>query len=275
MSLAAQNKLDDADFECLRKLVYEQTGISMDNSKRQLIASRIGRRLRPLNLSSFSEYCELVSAPGAPELETFINAVTTNLTYFFREPSHFEHLTTVMVPKWQRANDRTPLRIWSAGCSSGEEPYSVAISLADSLGDAREWQILATDIDSSVLDLARAGIYPTERASRVPGQTLARWFQKGVGRNAGKIRVREQLRRRITFNRLNLMQDWPMRRSFDAVFCRNVVIYFNKSTQATLFDRLADRLVSGGVLYVGHSETLFKVSDRFRLIGQTTYEKVA
>ena len=267
--------LEDRDFEHLRQLVRQHTGISLDDSKRQLIVARIGRRLKRLQLSSYSEYCELVSHREAPELEAFVNAVTTNLTSFFREPAHFEHLAEVVVPAWLRNKADRRLRVWSAGCSSGEEAYCIAITLSETVPDDWDWRVLGTDLDSNMLAQACNGVYPADRASNIDAAHLARWFRKGAGSNAGQVRVRDQLRRTIAFKRLNLIGEWPMRGQFDAIFCRNVVIYFDKATQAKLFDRFADQMMTGGKLYIGHSETLFNVCGRFRLVAPTIYEKVS
>ncbi len=266
----------DGDFAFLRRIAYEHTGITLGDNKRQMVYGRLARRIRQLGLGSFSDYCARVENDPESELGELVNAITTNLTAFFRENHHFEHLADSALPGIMARNSVTRrLRIWSAGCSTGEEPYSIAITLAESAAlagwDAR---ILATDIDSNVVAKASAGVYELERVRDMAEPRLRRWFRKGTGANADKVRVAESLRERIAFRQLNLLGPWPMRGPFDIIFCRNVVIYFDKETQRQLFARYADLLAPQGILYIGHSETLFKISDRFRPLGGTVYQKV-
>jgi chemotaxis protein methyltransferase CheR len=268
----------DRDFEFLRALVSEHAGIALGEHKRQLVYGRLTRRLRQLQIPTFGEYCAYVQHNLEHELGEVINAITTNLTAFFRENHHFEHLAGSALPDLAARNAANRrLRLWSAGCSTGEEPYSIAMTLAESLPELAAWdaKILATDIDSQVLARAAAGEYADERVRDLAGERLRRWFQRGAGAHAGKVRVADGLRQLIAFRRLNLMEAWPIRGPFDAIFCRNVVIYFDKPTQKALFDRFADLLVSEGYLYVGHSETLYRTCDRFRLVGRTIYQKIA
>lgn len=265
----------DADFNFIRSLVAEKTGIALSEQKRELVYGRLSKRLRSLDLQSFADYCSFVER-NAEELHELVNAITTNLTSFFRESYHFDYLRDTLLPAFLRSNaDSRRIRIWSAGCSTGEEPYSIAMVLRDALPSAQGWdaKILATDIDSNVLARAQQGVYAEERASGIPERYLRRSFRKGQGDNAGMLRVGDEVRSLITFRQLNLMHDWPMRGPFDVIFCRNVVIYFDKPTQRRLFDRYADLLADGGHLFIGHSETLFKVCDRFTLIGRTIYRK--
>lgn len=266
----------DRDFAFLCKVAYEHTGITLGACKRQMLYGRLARRIRQLGLASFRDYCARIENDPGSELSELVNAITTNLTSFFRENHHFEHLAKTALPDILERNAHTRrLRIWSAGCSTGEEPYSIAMTLAESaqLGgwDAR---ILATDIDTNVVAKASAGVYADERIQGIEAQRLRRWFQRGGGSNAGKARVVVQLRDMVSFRQLNLLGAWPMQRPFDVIFCRNVVIYFDKATQRRLFARYADMLAPGGYLYIGHSETLFKISERFRLLGGTIYQKV-
>lgn len=263
------------DFDFIRGVVLERTGIALADHKRELVYGRLSKRLRSLGLDSFSGYCAHIEQ-HEEELHELVNAITTNLTAFFREHYHFDYLGGTVLPELLRSNaDSRRIRIWSAGCSTGEEPYSIAMVVREAVPESLRWdvKILATDIDTNVLDRARAGVYPEERVADVPEHYRRRWLGRGSGEDAGKVRVRDELRDMIAFRRLNLMEEWPMRGPFDVIFCRNVVIYFDKATQRRLFGRYAEILRPGGHLFVGHSETLFKVSDRFELIGRTTYRR--
>lgn len=265
----------DADFNFIRELVMSQTGIVLSDQKRELVYGRLSKRLRTLGLQSFAQYCTHVERHDH-ELHELVNAITTNLTSFFREPYHFDFLRDSLLPELLQRNAATRrIRIWSAGCSTGEEPYSIAMTVRAALSVVQGWdvKILATDIDSNVLAKAQEGIYPEQRATGIPERYLQHSFRRGSGDNAGMLRVTDDVRSLITFRQLNLMQDWPMRGPFDVIFCRNVVIYFDKATQRRLFNRYADLLADDGHLFIGHSETLFKVCDRFTLIGRTIYRK--
>jgi chemotaxis protein methyltransferase CheR len=264
--------LTDEDFGAIAAMVRDQSGIVLSASKRDLVYSRLRRRLRALHLSSFAEYrAQLVGEPGAAERVKMINAITTNLTGFFREPHHFEFLEQRMLPTIPTATRR--LRIWSAGCSSGEEPYSIAMTLRHALPtiDERDVRVLATDIDTDMVATAAAGRYAMERAVAIPIE-LRRSFVRRI--DADMVEMDEQLKSLIAFRPLNLLDEWPMRGPFDAIFCRNVVIYFDKPTQRVLFDRFADMLVPNGHLFIGHSESLFRVSDRFQHLGRTIHRKL-
>ena len=256
----------------------EHIGISLSDAKRALVYGRLARRLRRLGLDSFDQYCELLQRDGSGELEQFTNALTTNLTAFFREPHHFDYLAATLLPKlMQEKAAHKRLRIWSAGCSTGEEPYSIAMALAETIPRLDLWDvlILATDIDSNVLAKGESGIYAEDRIEGLSANRKRRWFRKGRAGNAGKVRVVPELRQLILFNKLNLVDIWPMRGPFDFIFCRNVVIYFDKATQKVLFDRFARLLGHGSSLFIGQSESLFKVSDCFQLIGKSMYSKAA
>jgi chemotaxis protein methyltransferase CheR len=269
-------RFSDHDFQYLRELVSRETGIVITEAKRQMVYSRLARRLRILDLRDFKDYCQLLEKDAEGELNAFINAITTNLTSFFREPHHFAYLQNIIVPELLKKNARSRrIRIWSAGCSSGEEPYSIALAMAEVLPpeEGWDWRILATDIDTDVLAKAERGIYPLERVSGISQPHLQRWFSRGYGVNQGLVRVSAELRGMITFKRLNLMDMWPVRGPIDVQFCRNVVIYFDKQAQKRIFDQFAERMMDGSCLFIGHSESLFKVSDRFELIGQTIYRK--
>lgn len=265
------------DFDRLRGLVRRHTGISLCELKQDMVYRRLSPRLKELGLTSFAEYCQRLSW-GSGEIEQFTNAITTNLTSFFREPHHFEYLANTALPELiaQKARLRR-LRIWSAGCSSGEEAYSLAMVVRESLPDSAEWdvRILATDIDSNMLTKAKRGIYSQERVQDLSEERLKRFLLKGRGSRRGMVRVVPHLRSLVHFKRLNLVDEWPMRGPFDIIFCRNVVIYFDKETKCATFERFAELMGNGNHLFVGHSENLFRLSDRFHLVHKTIYRKVA
>ena len=267
----------DKEFKFISKLVGERTGIVLSDAKRQMVYGRLSRRLRQLNLKKFSEYCDLLTSGHEGELIEFTNAITTNLTAFFRENHHFEHLKNTVLPELIRKNaHKKRMRIWSAGCSSGEEPYSIAMCVREALPKSSGWdvKILATDLDSNMVERGKKGIYTTERVEGLTEARMKKWVKRGTGENADKVRMSQDLRDLITFKELNLMHDWPIKGPFDFMFCRNVVIYFNKDTQRELFDRYANILADDAHLYIGHSESLNTVTDRFNLLGQTIYKKV-
>lgn len=267
--------LGDGQFEYLRKLVGEHAGISLSDAKRELVHGRLSRRIRALRLGGFDDYCALLRDRPEEEMGEFINAITTNLTAFFREMHHFEFLQETVVPEWMKRQGSSPrARLWSAGCSTGEEPYSIAMSLHAALGGRTEnLAILATDIDTNVLTTARAGIYGEERTDAFPPE-YRRYLLRGTGSNSAMVRVKPEIGALIRFGQLNLMERWPVKGPLDVVFCRNVVIYFNKDTQRRLFARLADVIAPGGYLVIGHSETLYNICDRFELVGRTVYRRL-
>jgi chemotaxis protein methyltransferase CheR len=263
------------DFEALRKLVKQLTGINLSDQKRELVYGRLARRLRALQLQSFAEYRHLLAHDGGQEIAQFCNAITTNLTAFFREPHHFEYLRDqVLAPM---VNGTTPrrLRIWSAGCSTGEEPYSLAMTILETLPDVRRWdvRILATDLDSDVLERGRRGVYAEDRLKNMTLQRRSRFFLERRDREGMSYEATPELKSLITFKQLNLMHALPMRGPLDAIFCRNVVIYFDKDTQRDLFARVAQLQQPGNLLFLGHSESLFKVSEQYALIGKTVYRR--
>lgn len=272
----------DEDFEALRTLVKTLTGINLGEHKRELLYGRLSRRLRALKLASFREYRQRVAADPR-ELVQLVNAITTNLTAFFRERHHFDYLRDeVLRPRAADSSASRRLRIWSAGCSTGEEPYSIAMSLLEALPEVKRWdvRILATDLDSDVLARAACGVYPLERLRSVaPGQ-LARFFDEQPDRSAAgdraaarSYRVKPEVAALVTFKQLNLMDKLPMKGPLDVIFCRNTVIYFDKDTQRDLFARMAVLQRTGDVLVLGHSESLFMVSDDYTLMGRTIYRR--
>ena len=268
----------DQDFESVRKKLYEQAGISLNDGKRDLVYGRLSRRLRACRLTDFDAYLKYLESPGAEsEVVQFINALTTNLTAFFRESHHFDYLAKTVLPEAMRRHvGDHRIRFWSAGCSTGEEPYSIAITLREAMSSLNNWdlRILATDLDSDVVETARRGTYTAQRIEGLSKGRASKWFHRIDGRSGGQVQVNTSLQELITFKQLNLMHEWPMQGQFDLIFCRNVVIYFDKPTQRKLFDRYADALVTGGYLFIGHSENMHKLSDRFELVGQTMYRKI-
>jgi len=266
----------DEDFEALRRLVKDLTGINLSDQKRELVYGRLARRLRALRLRSFAEYRDLLASDGGREISELCNAITTNLTSFFRESHHFDYLREQVLQRMaaDRAGPRR-LRIWSAGCSTGEEPYSIAMTVLEALPDLRHWdvKILATDIDSDVLARAKRGIYAAERVRPLGPQRLSRFFVERRNKEGPCYEVTPELAGLITFKQLNLMHSLPMKGPLDAIFCRNVVIYFDKDTQRALFARVAHLQRPGDLLFLGHSESLFKVSERYESIGKTIYRR--
>jgi chemotaxis protein methyltransferase CheR len=268
--------LSTAEFTRIRERVYRVAGISLSDAKRTLVVSRLSRILKSLGLDSFDRYVDYLEAHGSPDDDQkFVNALTTNLTRFYREDHHFDHLADhvgALIAKKPRlaANGRPRLRIWSAGCSTGQEPYTIGLSLLDRFPELRRWdfKILATDIDSNVVEKAATGIYPESELNGLSPDRIA-LFAKGA---PGTIAIPAPVRELMTFKILNLMAPWPFRGPFDAVFCRNVAIYFDKPTQGQLFDRLGQVLAPDGFLYIGHSENLTAVSGGFRLVGKTVYQ---
>ncbi len=265
--------LGEAEFRYIARLVAERTGIVLHEGKRELVYSRLSRRLRRLGLSSFAAYCRRLKGGDEEEISELINAITTNLTAFFREPHHFEYLAREALPALTAGRPAGTLRAWSAGCSTGEEPYSLAMVLAEALPPGWDWRILATDLDTEVLAQAEAGIYPMERIGPVSEARRRRFLVRGRGPRAGQVRVVEELRRRIVFRRLNLVEPWPVRGPFDLIFCRNVVIYFDKATQRRIFEGFAARQRPGAFLFIGHSETLYGVSRAYERVGNTVYRR--
>jgi len=264
----------ERDFAAIAKMVRADAGIVLGQQKRNLVYGRLSKRLRAIGLDDFGDYCDLVqSSAGLQERRHMVNAITTNLTEFFREAHHFEHLAKNLLPTTLSRAEKKRLRLWSAGCSSGEEPYSMAMTVRDLIGAAPGWdvKILATDIDTEMITRAKAGRYAPEKISAVPLEKRQRYTHTAED---GRVEMNDDIKSMIVFNPLNLFDYWPVRGPFQAIFCRNVVIYFSHADQRVLFDRFANVLAPGGWLFIGHSETLHSVSDRFRHIGKTIYQKV-
>jgi len=266
-------QLSDKEFEKICLLATEYAGIQLLGcGKEDMVYGRLARRLRVLKLTSFRDYLALLdSEQGKSEFTHFINALTTNLTAFFRENHHFEYLASDVLPKLMKRNASSrKIRIWSAGCSSGEEPYSIAMTVAETVPKDWDVKILATDLDTNMVEHGERGVYAESRLSGISKARLHRWFMKGRG---GDVRAKDCLRQMIHFRQLNLLHDWPMRGPLDVIFCRNVIIYFDNETKEKLALRYANLMHEDGTLFIGHSETLFKVSNAFTLVGKTIYAK--
>jgi chemotaxis protein methyltransferase CheR len=273
--------LSEREFQIFRTLVATHTGIALGPHKRALLQARLGRRLRTLGLTTFADYHRLLIEhdPEGEELVRFINAVTTNKTHFYREAHHFAYLAERWAPavvgRASRGGQRA-VRIWSAGCSTGEEPYTIAMTVADALPNAGGWsvRILASDIDTDVLKRAAAGVYSIDAASAIPPAALKRHFLRGAGTSTDLMRVRPALRSLVTFRRINLLEaPWPVGASFDVIFCRNVLIYFDRPTQQRVLERLGGCLKDDGVLVLGHSEGILGMVNGLRHVGHTIYHK--
>lgn len=274
-------RLAERDYNFICRLVYDRSRIHLGPDKKALVSGRLTKRLRQLQLPDFDEYCQLLRSPaGETELRFLIDRISTNHTTFFREAKHFDFLREIVFPQWRArpGAKREPFRFWSAACSSGEEPYSLAIQLAEYLAPASSnaWSIEASDISTRVLDMAFAGVYETERLAGLRKEWLRRYFQKGVRDWVGHFRIKEELRERVRFHQLNLLENnYPFTKPFDVIFCRNVMIYFDRPTQEALVGYLAERLVPGGYLMVGHSESLSGVKHPLQLVQPAIYLKPA
>lgn len=266
----------ERDFRFIADLIGSHAGIVLSEIKKDLVYGRLVKRLRFLGLKKFSDYCNLLQRNDGVEFEEFVNSLTTNLTGFYRESHHFDYLQEKLLPVLTSGRADKTLRVWSAGCSTGAEPYSIAMAATEALPAGWDLKILATDIDTGVLATADQGIYDYEWCKRGLGeQRMRRWMMRGSGVHADQVKVKPEIRGKVTFRSLNLLDAWPMKKSFDLIFCRNVVIYFDKPTQSVLFDRMAGQLSDSGYLFIGHSESLNKVCDRFTLIGKTVYQRVS
>ncbi len=269
-------ELNDADFDLFREIIYRESGINLSPLKKALVQSRLMRRMRELGLRDFHDYYNYLQENFTEEKINLINCITTNKTDFFRESGHFDYLNNEALPRYERER-KTSLRIWSAGCSTGEEPYTIAITLLEYYKDRKlpDIKILATDIDTRVLDSATEGVYKEEVVKIIDRDVLRRYALKGVGANAGYYRMKDEVKQLIHFRRLNLLDDsFPMKNTFDIIFCRNVVIYFDRESQIKLFKQFYKYLNNDGYLFIGHSETLTSVSNLFYFRGRSVYGKV-
>ncbi len=276
MSRQKEFDFTDEHFNKIRKIMTDHSGIILTDAKRDMVYSRLVRRLRKRSLDNFDDYCQLLDGPDNDEFTHFVNAITTNLTSFFRENHHFDVLADKILPELiERNKSKKRIRIWSAGCSTGMETYSIAMVVKEFMKHKPNWdvKILATDLDTNVIETASNGVYNMDNITGVSEQRFATWFRQGSGENAGKAKVSKQLKELISFKPLNLLQPFPFSGPLDIIFCRNVVIYFDKDTQRTLFEKFANIHANRGYLLIGHSETLYNVTDRYKLLKNTVYQK--
>ncbi len=268
--------LGDGDFEYFRNVVYRESGIRLTELKKALVQARLTKRIRQLKMGSFAEYSEFVRENYNDELVHLINCITTNKTDFFRENRHFEFMENTIFPEWM-GKKKNSIRIWSAGCSTGEEPYTIAMVVLEHLpgAAAKDVKILATDIDTTVLEKGATGMYSADNVADIDTPLLKKYFLRGRGPNEGNFMAKDPLKKMIRFRRLNLLDEtYPMKGQFDLIFCRNVIIYFDRETQLRLFERFYNYLRDDGYLFVGHSETLTGLTSRFKLVSNSIYRKV-
>jgi len=258
------------DFERIRKLIYDHAGIQLSAGKMEMVYSRLARRLRANNLTRFGDYLRLLDGPRGAEWEAFTNALTTNLTAFFREAHHFDELEKLI----KRVSATREVSLWCSASSTGEEPYSMAMTAVEACGSTTpRVKIVASDVDTAVLAKAQAGVYTMDRVDRLAPERLRRFFLRGSGANEGMVRVRPELSSLIRFQQVNLLDArYPVSGPFDAIFCRNVMIYFDKPTQYKILQRFAPLLRPDGLLFAGHSENFYHAADLFRLRAKTVYE---
>jgi chemotaxis protein methyltransferase CheR len=261
----------NADFDQVQKLIYQRAGISLHDGKHAMVYSRLSRRLRDTGHDSFRGYLSWLESNDGPEWQEFVNALTTNLTSFFREHHHFQVLTDFL----ESLRGRGDIRIWCSAASTGEEPYSIAMTVAEALGAKARYTIQASDIDSKVLATAAQGVYRMEGLKGVSPEQMRKYFLRGKAGNAGLARVKPELRRTLDFLIVNLIKDdWPFRDPFDVVFCRNVMIYFDAPTQRKVLEKIHRVMKPGGLLFVGHAENFSDSKDLFLLKGKTVYERL-
>jgi chemotaxis protein methyltransferase CheR len=262
----------EKDFERVCRLIYEHAGISLKRSKQDMVYSRLARRLRVNGIDNFRDYLALLESGNENEWEAFVNSLTTNLTSFFREPHHFPILEEHIA----KQKEKHDIALWCSAASTGEEPYSMAMTIVDMFGSfTPPVSIVATDVDTNVLAKAEAGIYPIESIEKLSAAVVKRFFLKGTGVKSGFVRVRPELRAMISFRQLNLLSDnWQIRSPLDAIFCRNVMIYFDKETQLKILQKFEPLLQPDGLLFAGHSESFYNASHLFKLRSKTVYELV-
>ena len=269
-------ELKSSDFDKISRLVYEQCGIHLHEGKKELVKARLSKRLRAGNYKSFSEYYQYVTTQdGQDELIAMIDSISTNLTSFFREESHFVRLQRIIEGLIAKsAHRKISFRVWSAGCSTGEEPYTLAITIREAAGHHPfDASILATDISTKVLRIAEAGVYARDRVKTIALPLLKKYFQMGTGKSEGQVRVKSDLKAMVSFQRFNLMDNFPDANHFDVIFCRNVMIYFDKKTQNVLVNKFHHALKSGGHFFVGHSESLTGLKHPFNYVEPSVYLK--
>ncbi len=269
-------EIDEKEYNYISTLIHNLCGINLHDGKKELVRARLSKRLRILGLGSFKQYIKYVEDDATKEeFSNMVDALSTNLTSFFREEKHFEFLRDNVIPEWSNNKTNQTIKIWSAGCSSGEELYTIAIVLheAENLLKKKQVKILATDISSRMLEVARKAGYKKDRITKIPKDIQRKYFLKGDNGFSDHYLVKPVLRDMVTISRLNLLGGWPMKGKFDLIFCRNVMIYFDKPTQETLVNRYWDVLNPGGYLFIGHSESLTGVKHRFKYSQPTIYRK--
>lgn len=278
MSLKAPDEMQgreflwtNADFDHVQKLIYQRAGISLHDGKHAMVYSRLSRRLRETGYQSFREYLKWLESTDGPEWQEFVNALTTNLTSFFREGHHFQILADYL----KSIQSSGPCKIWCSAASTGEEPYSIVITALEALGPSSNFSLVASDIDSKVLHTASQGVYKSDALKGLDQARLQRFFMRGKAANSGMAKVKPEVRSKVDFIMVNLIRnDWPFRDPFDVVFCRNVMIYFDASTQRQVLERIHKVMKPGGLLFVGHAENFSDSRDLFALKGKTVYERV-
>ncbi|MCC2637157.1 MAG: methyltransferase, CheR-type [Moraxellaceae bacterium] len=271
--------ISDREFRDFQELIYREAGIHLSAIKKALLTGRLAKRMRELQMKRFQDYYAFVTADrSGDELVILLDAITTNETHFFREPRQFDYLEQVVYPEWQRAAEsgqrQRRLRIWSAACSTGEEPYSLSMSLLSNFAPEQGWSvdILASDLSTKVLDRARAGVWPLKRADNIPRHLLKRYMLQGSGLQEGKMKAGPEVRLPLEFQRINLNEDsYPVRGGLDAIFCRNVLIYFDTESRTRVINRLLDLLSPDGLLFLGHAESLTGLNDRVRALAPAIY----
>ena len=259
----------DADFGRIKALIYQKAGISLHDGKHAMVYSRVSRRLRETGHDSFKSYLDSLEQYDGPEWQAFINALTTNLTAFFREQHHF-----VVLDEMMRAERNKAWRIWCSAASTGEEPYSIAMTALEALSGSGSYELMNSDIDTQVLATAERGVYKADGVKGLSPERMQRYFMRGKDSNAGLMRVKPELRKHMVFQQVNLIQELPFREPFDVVFCRNVMIYFDSATQRQVLERIHRVMKPGGKLFVGHAENFSDARHLFVLKGKTVYERV-
>ncbi|MBI4776596.1 MAG: protein-glutamate O-methyltransferase [Deltaproteobacteria bacterium] len=273
---AEQMEITDTEFKTFSDFVYSYCGINLHEGKKEMVRARVGKQMRLKGFGSFDDYFKFVlSDESGSEVVGLINAISTNLTSFYRESRHFDFLTHEVIPELNRSRVSRRIRAWSAGCSTGEEPYTLAMVFHEGLQAEllRDFKILATDISTRVLETAMRGVYPEERVQTIDPLLIHKYFQKGVSNQRGFYKAKDELQKLVHFARLNLMKPFPMKGPFDVIFCRNVMIYFDQPSREQLVSRFFDFLAAGGYFFVGHSESLTGVRHPFKYVGPSIYRK--
>ncbi|HUU41164.1 MAG TPA: protein-glutamate O-methyltransferase CheR [Desulfatiglandales bacterium] len=272
--------LEDSDFKKFSRYVHDMCGINLHGGKKELVKARLGKIFRERDFKSLKDYyTHVINDKSGYELIRLLDSISTNLTYFFREPRHFEFLSKIAIPEIMNnkahLRDNT-LRFWSAGCSSGEEAYSIAIALNEAIGNTDKWQIkiLATDLSTKVLAIAKTGVYEKEKVKNIPYDLRRSYFQKGYNKFSGYFRIKEKVKKNISFQRVNFMEDFHFAEPFDVIFCRNVMIYFDNSTREILIEKIYKHLIKGGHLFIGHAESLTWIKHHLKYIQPSIYKKV-